>query len=79
MKVRVCYTIEVDDRYRRAVNAWVGKNGFASNRDLKDWFRIYGESCDDEVLDHLCYIESIEETKKILKCGKTERKNEKVE
>lgn len=50
MKVRVAYTVEVDDDFRRAVRAFYGQPGLATRAELKDWFRDYGRSQDDDVM-----------------------------
>ncbi len=50
MKVRICYTIEVDDEYRRAVRSYYGDNGKASREELVNWFKTYGESMNADVL-----------------------------
>lgn len=49
MKVRIEYTIEVDDDFRREINRWYGQPGLASRKDVKDWFRDYGESMNDDL------------------------------
>jgi hypothetical protein len=56
-KININYTVTVSNRYRRAVNAWYGKLGLATDRQLKNWFKTYGESCDDAVMEHLAIIE----------------------
>lgn len=49
MKVRICYTLDVDDSYRRAINKFYGKPGLATRADVQDWIRSYGSSCDDDI------------------------------
>jgi hypothetical protein len=56
-KIDISYTVTVSNRYRRAVNAWYGKPGLATDRQLKNWFKTYGKSCDDAVMEHLEIIE----------------------
>lgn len=53
MKIRVCYTTEVDDRYRRAIRHYYGETGLASRKEVQNWLRTYGSSCDADVLDDL--------------------------
>jgi len=35
MKVRVCFTVDADDRFRRALNAYFGKDGLATRSDIQ--------------------------------------------
>lgn len=49
MKVKIEYTIEVDDDFRRGINMYYDKPGLATRQEVKDWFRAYGESMDDEI------------------------------
>ncbi len=44
MKVRVCYTIDIEDETRRGLSRYFGKPGLASRRDLQRWLRENGES-----------------------------------
>lgn len=53
MKVNINYTINIDNRYRRAVRAWYGDKGLATRKELKNWFIIYGESMDTTVIEEL--------------------------
>jgi len=63
-KININYTVTVSNRFRRAVNAWYGKVGLATDRQLKNWFKTYGESCDDAVMEHLAIIELENRNKK---------------
>lgn len=53
MKVRVCYTVECTDRYRRAVNNFHGLPGLATKKDLQQWLEMNGGSCDDDIMFQL--------------------------
>ena len=53
MRVRICYTAEVDDTYRRAINHYYGMPGLASRQDVKDWLEVHGSSCDEDILTDL--------------------------
>jgi hypothetical protein len=56
-KININYTVTVSNRFRRAVNAWYGKVGIATNRQIIDWFKTYGEANNDAVMEHLAIIE----------------------
>lgn len=49
MKVKVCYTVTVDDDYRRAVADHYGREGLASRAEVRAWLIRYGESMDDDL------------------------------
>lgn len=46
MKVRIVYTVEVDDEYRRAINDYYGKPGLANREEIIQWIKSYGDSMD---------------------------------
>lgn len=50
MKVKIEYTEEVSDEYRRALNFRYGKTGLATREDLKQHFQIYGNTIDDDIM-----------------------------
>jgi hypothetical protein len=50
MKVRVSYTVEVNDDYRQAINDWYGKPGLASRDEVRQWLRAYGDSMDADLM-----------------------------
>lgn len=50
MRVRVAYTVDVSDDYRRAINLFYGKPGLASRDDVKNWLKSYGSSGDDDLM-----------------------------
>ena len=50
MKVRIEFTVEVPDEYRRILNAHHGRPGLASRQQLKDWYRGMGEDNGDALM-----------------------------
>lgn len=51
MKVRIVYTVEAPDNFRRALNFRYGKPGLATRKELKYHFEEYGKTLDDDVMD----------------------------
>lgn len=49
MRVAISYAVEVDDDFRREINAYYGKPGMATREDVKRWFRSYGDSMNDDL------------------------------
>lgn len=49
MRVRISYTVEVDDDFRREINNFYGQEGLASREEVKRWFEQYGESMNDDL------------------------------
>ncbi len=49
MKIRVSYTITVDDEYRRAIRAFYGQDGLATRAEVAAWAKQYGSSEDDNL------------------------------
>jgi hypothetical protein len=50
MKVRVCYTEDVPDEFRRALRLYRGETGLATRQELKDWFWRYGNTMNDDLM-----------------------------
>lgn len=50
MKVRVTYTEEVDDEYRRSIRAFYGNEGLATRQEVIDWLKRYGSSMNDDLV-----------------------------
>lgn len=50
MRVRVCYTVEATDEYRRAINHHFGRPGMATRADVQQWLEQNGTSCDDDIM-----------------------------
>jgi len=53
MKIRISYTIDVDERYRRAIRSWSGEDGLATRQEVIDWHKLNGSSCDDDLAQEL--------------------------
>lgn len=53
MKVRVSYTVEVDEGFRKAITHYYGHKSQepASRRDVSWWFQMHGASMDDVLRD----------------------------
>ena len=49
MKVKISYTVDVPDWYRREINRFYGKPGLATRQQVKNWFEAYGNSADDDL------------------------------
>ena len=49
MKIRVTYTVNVTDDYRRAIAKYHGKPGLASRTDVQLWLYLHGISMDDDL------------------------------
>jgi transcriptional antiterminator len=49
MRVRISYTVEVPDSFRREINRFYGREGLATREQVKDWFEAYGVSMDDDL------------------------------
>lgn len=61
MRVAIKYAVDVTDEYRRAIRHHYGEPGLATGEELHQWFRVYGESMDDDLPhDHrdCCYGEA---------------------
>lgn len=50
MKVRISYTVEVSDDYRRAIRRFYGKEGLATREEVQDWHEAHGASLDDDLM-----------------------------
>jgi hypothetical protein len=46
VKVRIEFTVDVDDHVRRRINEFYGREGLATRQEVKDWYRDYGRSMD---------------------------------
>jgi hypothetical protein len=49
MKVRISYTVEVDQRARRAMRHYYGIRGLATRDQIHDWFWNFGRTMDNEL------------------------------
>lgn len=50
MRVRVSYTVNVSDEYRRALRRRVGRKGTATRAEVVNHFIQYGRTLDDYVI-----------------------------
>lgn len=53
MRVRVSYTTEVSDEYRRAINLFYGKPGLATRAEVRSWLERHGSAEDDDLMYEL--------------------------
>lgn len=51
MRVRVEYSIFVDDKLRRGINAFYGRHGLADRNAVKQWYRENGTSSEDDAYE----------------------------
>ena len=51
MKVKVCYTIEVDDYMRRKINEIFGRDGLATREQVQSWFEQNGRGSEDDLME----------------------------
>lgn len=49
MKVRIAYTVDVDDVIRREINDYYGREGLADREEIKRWYETFGGSEDDNL------------------------------
>lgn len=49
MRVKIEYTVEVDNDFRREINIYYGKDGLATRQEVQDWFRSFGDSMNDDL------------------------------
>ncbi len=49
MKVRLDYTAECPDWWRKEIRRWYGLSGLATRIECRAWIRKYGESMDDDL------------------------------
>lgn len=49
MKVRICYTVDVNDDVRLGIRAHTGEPGKASRGEIQDFYRSYGATMDDDL------------------------------
>ena len=50
MKVAIDYTIIVDDNFRMAIRKYQGRVGLATRWEIKQWYKSYGHSLDEDIL-----------------------------
>ena len=50
MKIRVAYTVDVSDEYRRAINLHFGQPGLATRQQVIDYLQLNGSQGDDDLM-----------------------------
>jgi hypothetical protein len=50
VKVRISYTVDCDQHFRKALAARFGKPGLATRADIKSWYEQKGDLCDANLL-----------------------------
>lgn len=50
MRVRVSFTVGVDDEFRRALSSYYGGSGMASREEIKRHYEVYGSSLGDDIM-----------------------------
>jgi len=50
MKVRVCFTVDVDDEFRKALRNRHGERGLATRKEVAQWYRNNASSVDDDLM-----------------------------
>lgn len=50
MRVKIEYTVEASDDWRRAIRNFYGKEGLATRAEIKQWCWMYGSSADDDIM-----------------------------
>ena len=53
MKVRICYTVNVGEVLRRAINHHYGEPGLADREAVKSWYALHGEGYNPDIIDDL--------------------------
>lgn len=59
MKVKIEYTTEVSDEFRRAINMQFGRPGLASREQVREWVMNHGTERDESLMQD--YFEAIED------------------
>ena len=50
MHVKISYTVDVDDFFRRAISHHIGKTHKATRKEIKQHFEAYGNSVNDDLV-----------------------------
>ena len=53
MRVRICYTVNVCEELRRAINHHYGEPGLADREAVKSWYAVHGEGYNADLLHDL--------------------------
>lgn len=51
MKVRVSYSVDVNDTMRRKMREYYGQDGLATENEVQLWYEMHGHSKDDDLQD----------------------------
>lgn len=62
MQVRVSYTVNASDDYRRAIRLYYGKDGLATRKEVYFWCRTYGDSMDQDLASSLEMFATLEDS-----------------
>ncbi len=49
MRVRITYTVDIDDGIRRAINQRYGRPGLATRAEIRRWYENNGRAMDDDL------------------------------
>lgn len=49
MRVRISYTVEVNDEIRREIRRHYGQEGLANRDEVRSWYEAHGESMDQDL------------------------------
>ena len=49
MRVRIAYTVDVSDEFRREINRHYDRPGLANRDEVRDWYAAHGESMDGDL------------------------------
>jgi len=50
MKIRINYTVNVDDYFRNALSNYYGEKSLATRKDIQHWYEENGKSADADLL-----------------------------
>lgn len=51
MRVKVCFTVDVDDEFRRALNSYYGKSGLATREEIRQHYETQSGSIDTDIIN----------------------------
>jgi hypothetical protein len=61
MKIKISYTVEVNDWFRRAINFRYGVLKPATREQIKNFYYLYGQTLDDNITnEYQTYLEEKE-------------------
>jgi hypothetical protein len=53
VRAKICYAVEVDDEFRRAIRHFYGERGLATRSEVKAWFEEYGHTQDMDLVEDM--------------------------